>query len=81
MTMNNFSVENSTFVNAYVKLEDSNGNTSIKCQAIGEINPETFDTQKALAITEALENCLSSKNPTAQVIAVKKVEGKKFVVT
>ncbi len=72
-----YSVENNTFVNAYVKV-NYYGDTSVKCQPIGEIKPETFDTQKALAITEALENCLSSNT---ELIAVKKIDGKKFVVT
>ena len=77
----NFSVENKSFLNAYIKLEDDSGNSSVNCQVLGEINPETFDSQKALAITEALGNCLSQRNPNTEIITLNKIDGKKFVVT
>ena len=39
----NFSLENKTFINAYLQIKDTNGNVSVSCQNIGEVNPETFD--------------------------------------
>lgn len=71
----NYSVEQKTYANAYVKLE--NDNNSVTCQAISEINPSTFDAGKMLTVIETLKKCLQSE---AEIIAVKKVNGKKFVV-
>ena len=67
------------FVNLYFKLDDYNGNSSISCHPLGEINPETFSFDKLSPIIDALQICLSSNatwySPAALFIAAKKVEG------
>ena len=55
-----------TFINCYIRTNDS-----VVCYPIGEVNPDTFDASKIPAITTALGDCLDS----AEIIAVKKVEG------
>ena len=59
-----------TFVNVYIDTGEA-----VHCHLLGEVNPDTFDATKIPAITTALQNCLQS---TAQIIAVKKVEGYVF---
>lgn len=55
-----------TFINCYIRTNDS-----VICYPLGEVNPDTFDASKIPAITTALGDCLDS----AEIIAVKKVEG------
>ena len=59
-----------TFVNVYIDTGEA-----VHCHLLGEVNTDTFDATKIPAITTALQNCLQS---TAQIIAVKKVEGYVF---
>ena len=68
-----------SFVNLYIKTEDYEGNTHVFCYLLGEVNPDTFNATKIPAITTALQDCLqptpTQYYPSAQIIAVKKVEG------
>ena len=68
------------YVIAYLQNNESNSgsqSSSVICCPLFRVNPDTFDSQKALAIVENFKSTLDS---SFQVQAVKKVEGYKFIV-
>ena len=68
-----------SFLNLYLKTTDYEGQSSIVCSPLPEINPDTFTLDKLLEITDALQPCMqdtpSSYYKAAQIIAAKIVDG------